>query len=248
MFRQQRQRYIRISQSFLYQLVRGIAFCHQHKVLHRDLKPQNLLIDKNNVMKLADFGLARGFGVPVKNYTDEVVTLWYRPPDVLMGSKTYSTSVDIWSIGCIFAEMVTKKPLFPGQSNDDQLLKIFKIRGTPVLEEWPSVKELPQYKADFPKFSPQPLIKCVPTLDPKGLDLLEKLLQCDPNKRITAKDALQHPYFADVPEAVKTMKQQPLISNIHHLQKKKKKKKKKKKNQLKKKHLKKKKTTTKKQT
>eukprot|EP00831_Metopus_contortus_P025719 TRINITY_DN2208_c0_g3_i1.p1 TRINITY_DN2208_c0_g3~~TRINITY_DN2208_c0_g3_i1.p1 ORF type:complete len:315 (-),score=65.47 TRINITY_DN2208_c0_g3_i1:68-1012(-) len=234
--------------SFLYQLVRGIAFCHQHKVLHRDLKPQNLLIDKNNVMKLADFGLARGFGVPVKNYTDEVVTLWYRPPDVLMGSKTYSTSVDIWSIGCIFAEMVTKKPLFPGQSNDDQLLKIFKIRGTPVLEEWPSVKELPQYKADFPKFSPQPLIKCVPTLDPKGLDLLEKLLQCDPNKRITAKDALQHPYFADVPEAVKTMKQQPLISNIHHLQKKKKKKKKKKKNQLKKKHLKKKKTTTKKQT
>jgi cyclin-dependent kinase len=78
------------------------------------------------VLKLADFGLARGFGVPVKNYTDEVVTLWYRPPDVLMGSKTYSTSVDIWSIGCIFAEMVTKKPLFPGTSNEDQLQKIFK--------------------------------------------------------------------------------------------------------------------------
>jgi len=111
---------------YLYQLVRGIAFCHQHKVLHRDLKPQNLLINKSNVLKLADFGLARGFGVPVKNYTHEVVTLWYRPPDVLMGSKTYSTSVDIWSIGCIFAEMVTKKPLFPGSSDEDELQKIFK--------------------------------------------------------------------------------------------------------------------------
>lgn len=106
--------------------MRGIAFCHQHKVLHRDLKPQNLLINSTDVLKLADFGLARGFGVPVKNYTDEVVTLWYRPPDVLMGSKTYSTSVDLWSIGCIFAEMVTKKPLFPGTSNEDELAKIFK--------------------------------------------------------------------------------------------------------------------------
>jgi len=86
------------------------------KILHRDLKPQNLLVSKEGVLKLADFGLARAFGIPVKNYTNEVVTLWYRAPDILLGSKSYSTSIDIWSIGCIFAEMMMLKPLFPGNS------------------------------------------------------------------------------------------------------------------------------------
>jgi cyclin-dependent kinase len=89
--------------SFLYQLLLGIAYCHQHRVLHRDLKPQNLLINIEGELKLADFGLARAFGIPVRSYTHEVVTLWYRAPDVLMGSRKYSTPVDIWSIGCIFA-------------------------------------------------------------------------------------------------------------------------------------------------
>lgn len=190
----------------MYQLVRAVAFCHQHKVLHRDLKPQNLLINKHNILKLADFGLARGFGVPVKNYTDEVVTLWYRPPDVLMGSKTYSTSVDLWSIGCIFAEMVTKKALFPGTSNEDELMKIFKIRGTPNPEEWPSLKELSGYKPDFPVYPKQDLSKIVTNLDPIGMDLLEKFLQNDPSKRISAKDALLHPYFSDVSEDIKSLK------------------------------------------
>ena len=105
--------------SFLYQLLNGTAKCHKHKVLHRDLKPQNLLINREGVLKLADFGLARAFGIPVKNFTHEVVTLWYRAPDILMGSKDYNTSVDIWSVGCIFAEIVTKRPLFPGKSDDD---------------------------------------------------------------------------------------------------------------------------------
>jgi len=104
--------------SYLYQLLNGIAKCHQHKVLHRDLKPQNLLM-KDGVLKLADFGLARAFGIPVKNFTHEVVTLWYRAPDILMGSKSYSTSVDIWSVGCIFAELVNRKPLFPGLNEED---------------------------------------------------------------------------------------------------------------------------------
>ena len=105
--------------SFLFQLLRGIGHCHQHRVLHRDLKPQNLLINREGILKLADFGLARAFGIPVKNYTHEVVTLWYRAPDILMGSKNYSTSVDIWSVGCIFAELVNMKPLFPGTSEED---------------------------------------------------------------------------------------------------------------------------------
>lgn len=105
--------------SFLYQLLNGIAKCHKHKVLHRDLKPQNLLINREGILKLADFGLARAFGIPVKNFTHEVVTLWYRAPDILMGSKNYNTSVDIWSVGCIFVEMVTRKPLFAGQNEED---------------------------------------------------------------------------------------------------------------------------------
>ena len=132
--------------SFLYQLLKGINHCHKHRVLHRDLKPQNLLINREGILKLADFGLARGFGIPVKNYTHEVVTLWYRAPDILLGSKNYSTSVDIWSVACTFAELVNRKPLFAGSSEGDQLNKIFKGRGTPDIDEWPEMKDLPLYK------------------------------------------------------------------------------------------------------
>lgn len=116
--------------SFLYQLLKGVAYCHFHRVLHRDLKPQNLLINREGDLKLADFGLARAFGIPVRSYTHEVVTLWYRSPDVLLGSRKYSTPVDIWSIGCIFAEMVTGKPLFTGTSEETQLDMIFRHLGT----------------------------------------------------------------------------------------------------------------------
>ncbi|KAF9148812.1 Cyclin-dependent kinase 3, partial [Mortierella sp. AD010] len=98
---------------YLFQLLQGIEFCHARRILHRDLKPQNLLIDENKSLKLADFGLARAFGIPLRTYTHEVVTLWYRAPEILLGSRHYSTAVDIWSVGCIFAEMITRKPLFP---------------------------------------------------------------------------------------------------------------------------------------
>ena len=102
-----------LMQSNLFQLLAGVAFCHDRRVLHRDLKPQNLLVNKDGELKLADFGLARAFGIPVRSYTHEVVTLWYRAPDVLMGSRKYSTPVDIWSVGCIFGEMSAGRPLFP---------------------------------------------------------------------------------------------------------------------------------------
>lgn len=157
----------------MYQLLNGTAKCHKHKVLHRDLKPQNLLINKDYVLKLADFGLARAFGIPVKNFTHEVVTLWYRAPDILMGSKDYNTSVDIWSVGCIFAEIVTKRPLFPGKNEEDQLLKIFKIRGTPCADEWAGITDLAGYKADFPQYEKEDLAAHVPGLSADGLDLLE---------------------------------------------------------------------------
>eukprot|EP01095_Lingulamoeba_sp_RSL-Kostka_P010911 TRINITY_DN400_c0_g5_i1.p1 TRINITY_DN400_c0_g5~~TRINITY_DN400_c0_g5_i1.p1 ORF type:complete len:306 (+),score=103.14 TRINITY_DN400_c0_g5_i1:94-1011(+) len=186
--------------SFLHQLIEGIRFCHTKRVLHRDLKPQNLLINRRGELKLCDFGLARGFGIPMRNYSHEVVTLWYRAPDVLLGSKQYSTPIDIWSIGCIFAEMVTGKPLFPGSSTDDQLDKIFSYLGTPDEESWPEVIDLPEWRDDFPLYESLDITEIVPGLDEVGYDLLEKMLQYEPSKRITAQDALNHPYFDDLLE------------------------------------------------
>lgn len=184
--------------SYLYQLINGIAYCHAHRVLHRDLKPQNLLIDRMGALKLADFGLARAFGIPVRHYTHEVVTLWYRAPEILLGARKYSTPVDIWSIGCIFAEMVSRTPLFPGDSEIDQLHKIFMALGTPTEEMWPGVSELPDHKPTFPKWPCRSIALTVPKLDPKGQDLLGKMLTYNPAQRISARDALNHPYFDDL--------------------------------------------------
>jgi serine/threonine protein kinase len=159
--------------SFLYQLLKGVAFCHEHRVLHRDLKPQNLLINRKGELKLADFGLARAFGIPVRSYSHEVVTLWYRAPDVLMGSRKYGPAIDIWSAGCILAEMATGRPLFPGSSVSDQLLKIFKICGTPSKESWPDVGLLPEWKDDFPNYSAKKIENLVPGLSAPGYDLMK---------------------------------------------------------------------------
>ena len=149
-------------------------FCHQLKVLHRDIKPQNLLVSKEGVLKIADFGLARSSGIPVKNYTHEVVTLWYRAPDVLLGSTSYSTSIDIWSIGCIFAELVMMKPIFAGKNNEQQLNAIFKVLGTPSTDVLPVCDTYPLWKPDeFQNFSGINIKEVVKGLDENGYDLLK---------------------------------------------------------------------------
>ncbi|XP_034472350.1 cyclin-dependent kinase 1 [Drosophila innubila] len=181
--------------SYLYQITNAILFCHRRRVLHRDLKPQNLLIDKNGVIKVADFGLGRSFGIPVRIYTHEIVTLWYRAPEVLLGSPRYSCPVDIWSIGCIFAEMATRKPLFQGDSEIDQLFRMFRILKTPTEDIWPGVTSLPDYKNTFPCWSTNQLTNQLKNLDKNGVDLIQKMLIYDPVHRISAKDILQHEYF-----------------------------------------------------
>jgi len=184
-----------VVQDFMYQLCLGCAHLHRHGVMHRDLKPQNLLVDKaKNVIKVADLGLGRAFSVPVKSYTHEIVTLWYRAPEVLLGGSHYSTPVDIWSVGCIFAELARKQPLFPGDSELQQLLHVFKLLGTPSEETWPGVTRLRDWH-EFPQWQAQDLSKVIPQLDAHGIDLMKKMLVYDPAKRIHATEALEHPYF-----------------------------------------------------
>jgi len=184
----------------MYQLLKGMDFCHARGIMHRDLKPQNLLVDKRGILKLADFGLARAFMIPIRQYTHEVVTLWYRAPEILLGQKTYAPAVDIWSIGTIFVEMVNQHPLWPGDSEIDELFRIFKTLGTPDESVWPGVTTLPDYKPHFPKWPARSIASMVPRLanDALAIDLLSRMLQFQPSKRISAKQALAHPWFDDL--------------------------------------------------
>ncbi|XP_050305710.1 cyclin-dependent kinase 1-like [Anthonomus grandis grandis] len=193
----------KLVKSYLFQINEAILFCHQRRVIHRDLKPQNLLVNRDGSIKVADFGLGRAFGIPVRVFTHEVVTLWYRAPEVLLGAARYSCPVDVWSMGCIFAEMASRKPLFQGDSEIDQLFRIFRVLKTPTEENWKGVSSLPEYHAIFPNWTSYNLQYQVKNLNEDGLDLLGKMLIYDPSKRISAKGVATHPFFRDVDLSVK---------------------------------------------
>lgn len=180
--------------SYMWQLLQGLSYCHAHRVLHRDLKLQNLLVDRKGNIKLADFGLARCIGLPIRTYTHEVVTLWYRSPELLLKTLYYGPSVDLWSLGCIFAEMQTNRILFPGDSEIDQIYRIFRTLGTPDESNWAGLKQLPEYR-NFTKFKGRGVEHYIGNHDPSAVDLLSKLLTYDPVERISAKQALEHCYL-----------------------------------------------------
>ena len=190
-----------LAKHWCYQILLGLKYCHSHSVMHRDLKPQNLLVDLEScTIKLADFGLGRVFSVPVARYTHEVVTLWYRAPEILLGTRLYSTGVDIWSVGCILGEMITGRPLFCGESEIEQLLSIFRILGTPTADTWPDVGQLRDWHA-YPQWRSQRLdkvFKDLQVLGEDGMELLISMLQLAPEKRVSARDALKSPYFDDI--------------------------------------------------
>uniref|UniRef100_A0AAQ4P0T2 cyclin-dependent kinase n=1 Tax=Gasterosteus aculeatus aculeatus TaxID=481459 RepID=A0AAQ4P0T2_GASAC len=204
---------------FLFQILRGLSYCHKRKVLHRDLKPQNLLINEKGELKLADFGLARAKSVPTKTYSNEVVTLWYRPPDVLLGSSEYSTQIDMWGVGCIFYEMAAGRPLFPGSTVEDELHLIFRLLGTPKEENWPGISSIEEFKShNFPKYKPQPLINHAPRLDGEGIELLLAFLRYESKKRISAEEAMKHSHFRQLGTRVHTLPESVSIFTLKEVQ------------------------------
>lgn len=182
---------------FLYQLLKGLKYIHSAKVLHRDLKPSNLLINEDCGLKIADFGLARSFS-ETDLMTEYVVTRWYRPPELLMHATNYTPAVDMWSVGCILTELYNREPLFPGNNYVDQFHSIAKLMGSPGDSDLGNVtsRNARRYLEQLPKYPKQPLAAKFPHLPALAVDLIEKMLTYDPTKRITAEEALEHPYLA----------------------------------------------------
>lgn len=185
------------------QLLNGLYFIHSNKILHRDIKASNILITKNGVLKLADFGLARAFSLPSqkgqpKQYTNRVVTLWYRPPELLLGERTYTTAIDMWGAGCIMAEMWIRCPVMQGKTEQHQLRLISQLCGSITPEVWPGVDKLELYRSlELPqghKRKVQERLKAY-VKDQSALDLIDKLLSLDPSKRIDSDTALNDNFF-----------------------------------------------------
>eukprot|EP01105_Mastigella_eilhardi_P026712 TRINITY_DN7847_c0_g1_i3.p1 TRINITY_DN7847_c0_g1~~TRINITY_DN7847_c0_g1_i3.p1 ORF type:complete len:308 (+),score=81.80 TRINITY_DN7847_c0_g1_i3:140-1063(+) len=193
------------------QLLLGVAYLHEHWVIHRDIKSSNLLYNNRGQLKLADFGLARTYGSPLKMITPKVVTIWYRCPELLLGQSTYGTPVDMWSVGCIFGELLLHTPLLPGRTEVEQLQRICRLLGNPTEKIWPGVTSLPLAKEMLgaaPCVPYSALRQKFAKYSDSCYNLLDRLLTYDPLKRLTAAQAVAHPYFTEHPLA-KSMDMMP---------------------------------------
>ena len=187
-------------QFFIYQMLRGLKYMHSAGVIHRDLKPENILINGDCNVKITDFGSARGLckDENIEKPTEYVVTRWYRSPEVMCSGGSYDEMVDIWSVGCIFAELILRRPIFPGQNYLDQLKIIFEIMGTPKDLTWIKTPEAKKWVQKLKPHNGKDLTKLFEKASPKALDLLKQMLLLDPSKRISAVDAVAHNYLTDL--------------------------------------------------
>ncbi|CAO3638130.1 unnamed protein product [Mucor fragilis] len=184
------------------QLLKGLEYCHSHSIIHRDLKMSNLLLTSSGLLKIADFGLARTLSLPGKPMTPNVVTLWYRAPEVLFGDSNYTTAIDLWSAGCIMGELMQHKPLLPGNTEQAQLDMIVKLLGSPNDTIWPGFSKLPSAKMlILPKQSFSNIKEVFPRYSENTLALLAGLLTYNPRSRFNVKQAMAHPYFQEAPRA-----------------------------------------------
>ncbi|KAL1916673.1 uncharacterized protein VTP21DRAFT_5377 [Calcarisporiella thermophila] len=205
--------------SFMWQLLNGVSYLHANWVLHRDLKPANILVTADGVVKIGDLGLARLFHRPLQplfNGDKVVVTIWYRAPELLLGSRHYTKAIDMWAVGCIFGELMSLRPIFKGEEakmdskknvpfQRNQLTKIFEILGTPTKERWPTIEQMPDY-GQLSSFRQRyqnnlkSLFQSCQIKNEQAFQLLAAMLDYDPVKRITAEEALGHPYFQEEPK------------------------------------------------
>jgi mitogen-activated protein kinase 1/3 len=184
----------------MYQILRGMLYVHSANVIHRDLKPSNLLLNKNCDLKICDLGLARGFDQSTDNLTEYVVTRWYRAPEVILNSSEYTKQIDVWSIGCIFGELLGRAPLFPGEDYLDQVQRIIGVLGTPSSEDMhfignPAAR---RYIHKLPRREKMKWSTLYPKANSVALDLLDKMLVFNPQKRWTVEECLAHPYFREL--------------------------------------------------
>lgn len=190
-----------LRKSYAFQLIAGLYYLHSNGIIHQDIRPENLLINRAGYIKIGDFGSSQMVNRTLMLTTSNVHSmLWYRAPELLIDSTEYGFEVDIWSVGCVIAEMSKGKVLFVGDSPVDQLIQICKILGTPTEESWPEFKNLVNSEIPLPGNQPPKFEELFEDTDPNFFDLLRKLLTLNPAKRISAKEAINHPYFNDISE------------------------------------------------